>query len=53
MVDINPASLEAARADGHLVVMGDATTDAVLREAGVERARGLITTIDWTPTTCM
>jgi voltage-gated potassium channel len=27
-------------------VMGDATTDAVLREAGVERARGLITTID-------
>jgi voltage-gated potassium channel len=46
VVDINPASLEAARADGHLVVMGDATTDAVLREAGVERARGLITTID-------
>ncbi len=46
VVDINPASLEAARADGHLVVIGDATTDAVLREAGVERARGLITTID-------
>jgi len=46
VVDINPASLDAARAGGHLVVMGDATTDAVLREAGVERARGLITTID-------
>ncbi len=46
VVDINPASLDAARADGHLVVMGDATTDAVLREAGVERARSLITTID-------
>lgn len=46
VVDINPASLDAARADGLLVVMGDATTDAVLREAGVERARGLITTID-------
>jgi voltage-gated potassium channel len=46
VVDINPASLDSARAAGHLVVMGDATTDAVLREAGVERARGLITTID-------
>jgi voltage-gated potassium channel len=46
VVDINPVSLEAARADGYLVVVGDATTDAVLREAGVERARGLITTID-------
>jgi len=46
VVDINPASLASARADGHLVVMGDATTDAVLRQAGVERARGLITTID-------
>jgi voltage-gated potassium channel len=46
VVDINPASLAAARADDHRVVMGDATTDAVLREAGIERARGLITTID-------
>lgn len=46
VVDINPTSLAGARADGHLVVMGDATTDAVLREAGIERARGLITTID-------
>jgi voltage-gated potassium channel len=46
IIDINPASLESARADGHLVVGGDATVDAVLLEAGVERARGLITTID-------
>jgi voltage-gated potassium channel len=46
VLDINPASLDAARADGHLVVMGDATTDAVLLDAGVERARCLITTID-------
>jgi voltage-gated potassium channel len=35
VVDINPASLAAARADGYLVVIGDATTDTVLREAGV------------------
>jgi len=46
VVDTNAASLDAARADGYLVVMGDATTDAVLVEAGVTRARGLITTID-------
>ncbi|MDH4141274.1 MAG: potassium channel protein [Chloroflexota bacterium] len=46
VVDVNPASLERAAADGHLVVDGDATRDEVLREAGVEHARGLITTID-------
>jgi voltage-gated potassium channel len=46
VVDINAESLAAAQADGHLVVMGDATADGVLRQAGVERARGLITTID-------
>ena len=46
VIDINAASLAAAQEDGHLVVMGDATADAVLRQAGIERARGLITTID-------
>jgi voltage-gated potassium channel len=46
VVDVNPASLEQAAADGHLVVNGDATRDAVLREAGIEHARGLVTTID-------
>lgn len=46
VVDINPESLADATHDGHLVVEGDATNDDVLRAAGVERARGLITTID-------
>ena len=46
VVDINPASLAVAERDGHLIVVGDATADAVLLEAGIERARGLITTID-------
>jgi voltage-gated potassium channel len=46
VVDINPASLAVAKRDGHLVVEGDATNDAVLNEAGIDRARGLITTID-------
>ncbi len=46
VIDILPASLDRARADGFLVVEGDATNDATLRAAGIERARGLITTID-------
>jgi voltage-gated potassium channel len=46
VVDINPESLGDATRDGYLVVEGDATSDDVLRSAGVERARGLITTID-------
>ena len=46
VVDVNAASLEVAQRDGHLVVMGDATADATLRQAGIDRARGLITTID-------
>jgi voltage-gated potassium channel len=46
VIDVNQASLDLAAADGHLIVHGDATNDAVLRAAGIERARGLITTID-------
>jgi voltage-gated potassium channel len=46
IIDINSASLERATHDGHLVVEGDATDDATLRLAGVEVARGLVTTID-------
>lgn len=46
IIDVNPASLERARADGHLVVEGDATDDTTLRAAGIDRARGLISTID-------
>ncbi len=46
VIDINPASLDRASRDGHLVVEGDATDDATLRSAGVALARGLVTTID-------
>jgi voltage-gated potassium channel len=46
VIDIEPASLERAERDGHLVVEGDATADETLRMAGIERARGLISTID-------
>ena len=46
VIDIHEPSLERAVADGHLVVRGDATDDETLRRAGIERARGLITTVD-------
>jgi voltage-gated potassium channel len=46
VIDILPASLERARREGFLEVEGDATEEATLRAAGIERARGLITTID-------
>ena len=46
VIDILPASLARARREGFLEVEGDATEEATLRAAGIERARGLITTID-------
>jgi voltage-gated potassium channel len=46
IIDILPGSIERASKAGHLVVEGDATDDATLRAAGVERARGLVTCID-------
>jgi voltage-gated potassium channel len=46
VIDILPASLERAARAGLLVVEGDATDDATLRAAGVDRARGLVTCID-------
>jgi voltage-gated potassium channel len=46
VVDTNQDSVDLAAHDGRLVVTGDATHDAVLRAAGIDRARGLITTTD-------
>jgi voltage-gated potassium channel len=46
VIDVREGSLATARAEGFLVVEGDATVDDTLRRAGVERARGLVTTID-------
>jgi voltage-gated potassium channel len=46
VVDITTESVTVAARDGYLVVEGDATSDAVLRSAGIERARGLISTVD-------
>ena len=46
VIDTHPESVDQAARDGHLVVHGDATRDEVLVQAGVSRARGLITTVD-------
>jgi voltage-gated potassium channel len=46
VIDTQPDSVDQAARDGHLVVHGDATRDEVLVQAGVSRARGLITTVD-------
>jgi voltage-gated potassium channel len=46
VIDVNPESLSEAVRDGHDVVEGDATADVTLVRAGLERAAGLITTID-------
>ena len=46
VIDVNAESLAEAIRDGHDVVEGDATSDATLRRAGIERSGGLVTTID-------
>lgn len=46
VIDVLSESLGRARREGFLEVEGDATEEATLLAAGIERARGLITTID-------
>jgi voltage-gated potassium channel len=46
IVDSNPEAIGRAQAAGYLVVGGDATSDTVLHEAGIDRARGLLAASD-------
>lgn len=46
VLDVNQHSLAEAKDEGHLVVEGNAADVEVLRTAGIERARGLITATD-------
>jgi len=46
IVDIKESSLARAAADGYAVVNGNAADAPVLREAGIEHARGLVTAVD-------
>jgi voltage-gated potassium channel len=42
VVDIRPERAEQAIADGLWAVAGDSTRDEILRQVGIERARGLV-----------
>ncbi|HVY69081.1 MAG TPA: potassium channel family protein, partial [Verrucomicrobiae bacterium] len=42
VIDPSPERIEAVRAAGHLGILGDASHESVLREAGIDRARGLV-----------
>lgn len=44
VIDSDPAAVERAVAAGHNGVAGDAADEALLREAGLDRARGLVVT---------
>jgi voltage-gated potassium channel len=46
IVDDNPEALERCRRHGYLLVEGDASSDAILLEAGIERARALLVASD-------
>lgn len=46
VVEVAEEAAAAARAEGWLVIEGDATDETVLLSAGIERAAGLITALD-------
>ena len=46
VIEVNPAPLEHVQRDQRLHVVGDAADDEVLRRAGIDRARALISAVD-------
>lgn len=46
IVETNQEAIERAQQHNYLVLIGDATSDAILKEAGVERARCLLAAAD-------
>lgn len=45
IIDSRQDNFAAAEAEGYLCLLGDATSDKVLMEAGIERARGLVAAV--------
>jgi len=45
IIDSRPDNINMALEHGHLCLLGDATSDSMLLEAGIERARGLIAAV--------
>lgn len=46
VIEQDPALVETCRATGFSAVLGDATQDAVLLQAGIERAKGIVTALN-------
>jgi voltage-gated potassium channel len=46
VIDQDPETVEECLAEGYLTILGEASDDAVLEEAGVRRARGLVAAVD-------
>lgn len=46
VIDNNPESIARLEQAGYPYIKGDATSDDVLKEAGIERARGLVSAVD-------
>jgi len=46
VIDQTEEALERIRAEGRLHIEGDASKEDVLRQAGIERARGLVSAVD-------
>ena len=42
IIDLNPEKIAQAQKEGYLAVLGDASHESKLQEAGIERARGLV-----------
>jgi voltage-gated potassium channel len=45
IIDSRPDNITLAEEQGHLCLLGDATSDKVLQEAGIERARALVAAV--------
>jgi len=45
VIDLNEEAVNEANNDGYLYMQGNATSDEVLKEAGIDRARGLIAAV--------
>ena len=46
VIDQTEEALERIRAEGHLHIEGDASKEEILKQAGIERAKGLVSAVD-------
>lgn len=46
IIDNDPVSIERCISEGYLYIQGDASNDEVLKKAGIERVKGLVTATD-------